>query len=86
VAVEALGDTVGRLVEAGFEVVVDECPCRVALALSAAERVDLGGIAYRRDDHGVQADTTGDIEIFPAWGWTERVVNETRIVCLSAEA
>jgi len=85
-AVEALGDAVSRLADAGFEVVVDECPCRVVLASSAGERVDLGGIAYRSDGHGVQTDTTGDIEIFPAWGWTERVVDETRIVCLNAEA
>jgi GNAT superfamily N-acetyltransferase len=86
VAVEALGDGVGRLVDAGFEVAVDEGPCRLLLASSAGERVDLGAIAYRPDGHGVQADTTGDIEIFPAWGWTERLVDETRIVCLSAEA
>lgn len=86
VAVAALEDAVGRLVDAGFEVLVDEGPCRGVLTSSAGERVDLGGIAYRPDGHGVQADTTGDIEIFPAWGWTERVADETRIVCLSAEA
>ncbi|MDA8071727.1 MAG: GNAT family N-acetyltransferase [Actinomycetota bacterium] len=86
VGVEALGDAVGRVVDAGFEVVVDEGRCRVVLTSPAGERVDLGGIAYRRDGHGVQADTTGDIEVFPAWGWTERMVDETRIVCLSAEA
>jgi GNAT superfamily N-acetyltransferase len=86
VAVEAFADTVGRLVNAGFEVFQNEAPCRAVFISAAGERVDLGGIAYRPDGHGVQSDTTGDIEIFPAWGWTERVVDEKRIVCLSAEA
>jgi len=44
VAVEALGDALRRLADAGFEVVVDECRCRVVLTSSAGKRVDLGGI------------------------------------------
>ncbi len=86
VAVDRLGEAVGRLVGAGFEVVIDKGPCQMVLGSASDEQVDLGGIAYRSDGHGVQADATGDIEIFPAWGWTERVVAARRIVCLSAEA
>ena len=77
---------VGCLGAAGFSVVDDETPCRVVLASASGERVDLGGIDYRRDGHGVQADASGDMEIFPAWGWTERVVAGWRVTCLSAEA
>lgn len=81
-----LDEAVRRLGAAGFSVVDDERPCRVVLASTSGERVDLGGIDYRPDGHGVQADPTGDIEIFPAWGWTERVVAGRPVTCLSAEA
>ncbi len=80
-----LDEALRRLGAAGFSVVDDETPCRVVLA-SIRGRVDLGGIDYRRGGHGVQADASGDIEIFPAWGWTERVVAGRRVTCLSAEA
>lgn len=63
----AVGETVGRLVDAGFEVLVDDAPCRVVLASAIGERVDLGGINCRPDGHGVQA-ASGDIEDFPACG------------------
>jgi GNAT superfamily N-acetyltransferase len=87
VSLDSVGEAVRRLGAAGFAVVDDEAPCRVVLASAADERVDLGGIGYRPDGHGLQADaTSGDIEIFPAWGWTERVVADRRVTCLSAEA
>lgn len=81
-----VGDAVGRLVAAGLVVVVDEAPCRVVLASAAGEWVDLGGIDYRADGNGIQADAGGDIEVFPAWGWTERELAGRRVVCLTAEA
>jgi ribosomal protein S18 acetylase RimI-like enzyme len=81
-----LDEALRRLGAAGFSVVDDETPCRVVLASTSGERVDLGGIDYRPDGHGVQGDSSGDMEIFPAWGWTERVVAGRRVTCLSAEA
>lgn len=81
-----LDEAVRRLGAAGFSVVDDETPCRVVLASISGVRVDLGGIDYRPDGHGVQADASGDMEIFPAWGWAERVVAGRRVTCLSAEA
>lgn len=81
-----LDEAVRRLGAAGFSVVDAETPCRVVLASTSGERVDLGGIDYRPDGHGVQADSSGEMEIFPAWGWTERVVAGRPVTCLSAEA
>lgn len=81
-----VGDAVGRLLGAGFTVVLDEAPCRVVLTSATGGRVDLNGVEYRPDGHGVQADNSGDTEVFPAWGWTDRVVAGRRVICLSAEA
>jgi len=70
----------------GFEVVLDETPCRLVLEAALHGRVDLNAVVYRADGHGVQSDESGDMEIFPDWGWTRRDVTGLPIVCLTAEA
>ncbi len=79
-----LDEAVRRLGAVGFVVVDNEAPCRVVLVSTSGGRVDLGGIDYHPDGHGVQADAKGDIEIFSAWGWTEQVVADRSVSCLSA--
>lgn len=75
-----------RLRRHGFDVLVDEGPCRMVLEDLRGTRVDLNGVAYRPDGHGVHGDAGGDIELLPAWGWARRSLTGRPVVCLSAEA
>ena len=70
----------------GFESVLDESPCRMVLQSASGQRVDLNGLRFRPDGHALQVDAEGDIELIPAWGWTQRLVAGRPVVFLTAEA
>ncbi len=75
-----------RLRRHGLDTLVDEGSCRMVLEDRRGNRVDLHGVAYRSDGHGVQRHAGGDAELFPAWGWARRSLAGRPVVCLSAEA
>ena len=77
---------VGRFTADGWSVVLDDRPCRTVLASGVGGRIDLGGVRYRPDGHGVQIGGEGDLELFPTWAWTERSADGHRVICLTAEA
>ncbi len=85
VPVDRVEGAIGELAGDGFQVVLGEAPWRVVMAGPGGERVDLNGLVYRADGHATQTDDGGDLEVFPAWGWTDRTIADRRVVCLTAE-
>jgi GNAT superfamily N-acetyltransferase len=83
---EHVADAAERFGPAGFHLVVDESPTRQVLEAPGGRRVDLNGIVYREGGHAVQTDASGDMELFPSWGWTKRRIAGRTVVCLTAEA
>jgi GNAT superfamily N-acetyltransferase len=83
---EALSVAAGRLASAGWRVVGDDRPWRMVLTAPDGGQVDLGGLRYRPDGHAVQVDGDGDLELFPAWAWTQQMADGSPVVCLTAEA
>jgi GNAT superfamily N-acetyltransferase len=91
VPVASLDAAATRFTDKDFAV-VDTAPgwppplSRIVVESPDGLRVDLNGLAYRPDGHAVQSDGEGDVELFPAWAWTERLVCGRPVVCLTAEA
>jgi GNAT superfamily N-acetyltransferase len=81
-----LVESVSRFISAGFETVLEEPGSRTVVEHPDRGRVDLNGLTYRPDGHAVQSDASGDVEIFPSWGWTTRRVGKRDVACLTAEA
>jgi GNAT superfamily N-acetyltransferase len=85
VPVAVLDAAADRFIHDGFEVVMASPHSRTVLESGDGRRIDLNGVSYRPDGHAVQTDDEGDVELFPSWVWTERLIAGQPVVCLTAE-
>lgn len=80
--------TIERLIAAGFAPIREEPPHRVVLRAPAHRAPFFGMLADvdRPGGDALRRRPNGEIEVFGAWAWTNSMLGERSVVCLSAEA